>query len=362
VIYSFPDFSNPFPSLVEAKGGTLYGAAYGSGGTGLIYSLADKSRGWKYKTIHSFDISDGSGPSAALIEDPTSRTFYGVTAYGGFGFGTVFSLQRIGKIWTEILLYSFQNTGDGVDPNAPLMRDPTSGALYGTSYSGRAGQTICGAAFQLTPSGESWNFSTLYQFQGGSDGCSPDTQLVPGPKPGTLIGATYKGGTNDLGTVFELKFSKGVWKETVIHSFAGGNDGIPDDLVRSKDGTLYGVTEGGTVFQMKSKKSGWQYTVIYTFLGGTDGRIPIGIFLDEKTGTLFGSTIYGGSTDQGTVFKLVPNGESWTETILHEFAGGPTDGAHPQSRPILDSKRGVLYGTTVDGGSASAGAAYSIVP
>src|SRR4051794_6140017 len=69
VIYNFPDSSNPFPSLLKARGGTLYGAAFGSGGTGLIYTLANKSDGWKYKTIHNFDINDGSGPSAALIED-----------------------------------------------------------------------------------------------------------------------------------------------------------------------------------------------------------------------------------------------------------------------------------------------------
>jgi hypothetical protein len=32
---------------------------------------------------------------------------------------------------------------------------------------------------------------------------------------------------------------------------------------------------------------------------------------------------------EGTVFELMPTRGTWTETILHNFAGGQSDGAQP---------------------------------
>jgi hypothetical protein len=44
------------------------------------------------------------------------------------------------------------------------------------------------------------------------------------------------------------------------------------------------------------------------------------------------------------VFKLSPSG---TETVLHSFTGGSSDGANPFAGLIAD-RAGNLYGTTLD--------------
>ena len=76
----------------------------------------------------------------------------------------------------------------------------------------------------------------------------------------------------------------------------------------------------------------------------------------DGTGSLYGTTSAGGANDDGTVFKIGPNG---TETILHSFAGGITDGAGPQVALIMDSA-GDLYGTTQSGGTYSGGTVFKI--
>lgn len=98
---------------------------------------------------------------------------------------------------------------------------------------------------------------------------------------------------------------------------------------------------------------GADYSVLYAFQGGTDGSQPEASLVIDKTGTLFGSTEYGGSTTRcnnysegcGTLFKVTPNGQ---ETVLHAFTGG-NDGAWPLAALVAGAKN-TLYGTAWVGG------------
>ena len=75
-------------------------------------------------------------------------------------------------------------------------------------------------------------------------------------------------------------------------------------------------------------------------------------------GTLYGTTVYGGSTvfnGFGTVYSISTTGK---ETILHSFDANP-DGANPYAG--LVDVNGTLYGTTSnDGACAFCGTVYSI--
>ncbi len=195
--------------------------------------------------------------------------------------------------------------------------------------------------------------------------CSSVAPLQEGLTPGTLIGATWDGGSNGKGTLFELVNSQGTWSEKVIYTFAGTTDGaLPIDLVRSKNGTIYGVAPnagyygGGVVFELKLHKGNWQFKVLHSF-DLNDGYVPYGITRDDKTGALYGTTQQGGAFGYGTVFKLVPNGNDWVETVLHDFENGK-DGAYPTARPTFDSDTGILYGSTVQGGKNGSGTVYAI--
>jgi uncharacterized repeat protein (TIGR03803 family) len=88
-------------------------------------------------------------------------------------------------------------------------------------------------------------------------------------------------------------------------------------------------------------------TTLYSFAGGTDGANP-GAALLYENGTLFGTTLVGGTGGQGTVFKV--DATTGAETVLHNFAPG-TDGQNPTGALIMF--RGALFGTTSGGGGGS---------
>ena len=101
----------------------------------------------------------------------------------------------------------------------------------------------------------------------------------------------------------------------------------------------------GTVFKLS--KDGAE-TVLYAFQGGSDGAIPTAGVILDGSGNIYGTTLDGGFTGGGTVFKLSPDG---TETQLHVFGGG-SDGLLPYGGLVMDSE-GDLYGTTGAGGGST---------
>jgi uncharacterized repeat protein (TIGR03803 family) len=60
----------------------------------------------------------------------------------------------------------------------------------------------------------------------------------------------------------------------------------------------------GTVFKLHSDG---KETLLHSFSGdGDDGEVPYGEVLRTSSGKLFGTTFYGGSVGEGTVWSYVP--------------------------------------------------------
>jgi uncharacterized repeat protein (TIGR03803 family) len=276
----------------------------------------------------------------------------------------------------EQVIYSFQGGSDGANPEAALVLG-SNGDLYGTTELG--GASSKGTVFQLSPPaspGSSWTETVLHNFGSGSDGADPKASLVLGSN-GDLYGTTERGGTSNLGTVFQLSPSTtgNGWTETVLYRFKGGTtDGaLPyAPLIFGSNRELYGTTAydgasgGGTVFQLSppaSPGSSWTETVLHNFGSGSDGANPFAPLILGSNGDLYGTTAYGGGTsNDGTVFQLAPSttGNGWTETVLYRFKGGTTDGALPYAPLIFGS--GDLYGTTYGGGTSSVGTVFQLAP
>ena len=154
-----------------------------------------------------------------------------------------------------------------------------------------------------------------------------------------------------------------------LYAFTVGSDGYEPiaSLIFDQSGNLYGTTSqggtasSGTVFKLVPNGDGtWTESVLYSFQGGTDGMHPAARLIFDQSGNLYGTTAFGGSTNQGTVFKLTPNGGSWTETVLHTF-GNSSDGAQPFAGLVFDSS-GNLYGTTEKGGTHKGGTVFQLTP
>ena len=285
---------------------------------------------------------------------------YGTTFYGGIPErGTVYQLKRAGPSWTKTTIYAFTGRKDGGLPFGELAKDE-AGNLYGTAILGGDLSyeygTGCGVVFELTPGPKGWKETVVHAFH-LKDGCSPQGELLR-DGAGNLYGITTLGGDSPCGcgTVFELSPSRAGWKLTTLHSFHDGSDGgAPSALFRDGSGNLY-VTDGGGTDQpygviLKLSRPGktWKLTTLYSFSGGPDGSFPGAAVVFGQGGALYGTTLSGGTYGLGVVYRLTPSKPTWTETVLHSFAGGQ-DGNAPDSNLLFDSQ-GNLYGATFQGGT-----------
>jgi uncharacterized repeat protein (TIGR03803 family) len=296
---------------------------------------------------------DGASPFAGLVQD-SAGNLYGTTSAGGTSnLGTVFKLANT----VETVLHSFTGPpADGASPYAGLVGD-SDGNFYGTTSAGGASNK--GVVFKVTATGAE---KVLYSFAGGADGGFPYGGLLR-TSAGDVYGTTSAGGImtgncypNGCGVVFEVNTAG---KETVLYSFTGSPDGASPyaGLIGDTDDNLYGTTyNGGTggctngcgaVFKLNS--AGVE-TVLHSFAGyPTDGAFPDAGLVRDSTGNLYGTAAYGGGSDNGVVFEL---GTTGTETLLYSFPE-TTDGAVPLAGLVLNSAD-ILYGTTYGGGVTGA--------
>lgn len=299
------------------------------------------------------------------------------TSYGGgqYNVGTVFELSPAkGGLWTEKILYTFKPNGhDGTYPEGSLVLDP-SGNLYGTTSQGGLYGGV-GTVFELVHSNNgTWMEKIIHNFN-STDGANPASGLIF-DAAGNLYGTAPNGGANyNGGTVFELSpIQGGGWTETTLYSFDPFNgtdgDGPQAGVVFDSVGNLYGTTFyggtylDGTVFELSPAGNGnWTEATLYSFTGGADGSIPefAGVVFDNS-GNLYGTTSAGGAYSFGTVFELSPTGGgNWSEQVLHSFNQNGTDGFDPLAGLVIDGA-GNLYGTTYNGGANNFGTTFEVSP
>ena len=228
-------------------------------------------------------------------------------------------------------------------------------------------------AIHLTAQSPRPQLAILYNFTGLSDGSYPEPVVIG--SGGVLYGATITGGASNCGTVFSLtppRTPAGAWTETVLYSFTCGSDGSsPSGVVIGSGGALYGTTNSGggagfgTVFSVEppaSPEGTWRYTMLHSFAGTPDGATPDFGVAVGACGMLYGTTLFGGANNAGTIFSMTPPSPatgSWKEETLFSF-GGP-DSSNP-SGGVAIGGGGVLYGTISFGGTSGYGAVYSLTP
>ncbi len=258
--------------LIQASNGNFYGATYNGGGSnacnggcGTIFEITPAGG---FTTLHSFTFTDGYMPSGLI--QANDGNFYGTTTSGGVvsnacltgpGCGTVFEMTPTGQLST---LHKFQ-VSDGSRPSAGLLQG-TDGNFYGTTYYGGASNACnnlgCGTVFVITPAG---NLTTLHSFD-ITEGNAPQAGLVQATD-GNLYGTAQSGGpaavltcqifpcNQGYGTIFEIT-PEGEF--TNLLNFDDTDGSTPwGGLVQATDGNFYGTTifggaGGGTVFSLST--------------------------------------------------------------------------------------------------------------
>jgi len=352
-----------------------------------------------FSTLHSFDLTDGAGPQAALIQG-TDGNFYGTTTEGGNNAatctpltgttcGTIFKISPAGTLTTLYEFCAQSGCPDGSYPVAALVQS-INGDFYGTTLFG--GNDLyqgdgCGTIFTITPGGA---LTTLYTFcaqNGHTDGDSPMGLIQA--IDGYFYGTTENGGSpcyvyayGGCGTVFKMTPSG---TKMTIYSFCTQSLNCPDGyypsagLVQSTNGDFYGTTVGGgavnrpcagepnfmgcgTVFKISPSGT---LTTLHEFCsqaGCADGAFPFAGLVQATNRDLYGTTLEGGANGKGTAYKISQNGELNT---LYSFCsrGGSncTDGAGPEAG-LVQATDGNLYGVTLGGGANGDGTIFEITP
>jgi hypothetical protein len=384
------DGASPVASLAPDASGNLYGTTMSGGtnidclgtgqiGCGVVFELSlPKVVGgvWKETILYRFSGgADGARPYAGLVFDEAGN-LYGTTIEGGdlsnagcsngrsnLGCGVVFELSpQLNGTWRQSVIHTFEDAPDGAFPAANLILD-AAGNLYGTAQEGGDATFCgngCGTVFELTPNGsQGWTETTIYQFQGASDGGIPVAGLTF-----DQLGNLY--GTTSMGTIFELTPPGGQgqpWSESVLALVSQPEGGVIFDTA----GNLYGTSNVGSgeafggVFELSPTVGGvWNETTLYAFGQGQSSNPKAGLTID-KAGNLYG-TASGRSC--GAVYRLENENGSWNEAELDFFKS--TEGPCQPVASLIVGKLGALYGTSLAGGTCTdhndCGTAFGILP
>jgi uncharacterized repeat protein (TIGR03803 family) len=288
-------------------------------------AMASPAFAQTFNTVASFDGVHGSNPFYVSLVQGRNGNYYGSTKFGGMGVcyfgngcGAIFEVSPSGMLERLYSFCSHNSCASGEIPLAGLLL-AHDGNSYGTSwYGGSSGFPCsqgCGTIYKIAKG----TVTTLYNFcaqTNCADGGNPYAALIEG-SDGNFYGTT----------------------------------------------SVYGPFSGGTVFKITP---GGQLTTIYTFcqqqFGCLDGEYPNAGVIQSRDGNFYGTTYYGGANGWGTVFKLTPKGAL---TVLHSFAGTPTEGGYP-SAGLVQGADGNFYGTTLHGAANTCfegcGSVFKITP
>ena len=364
-LYSFCSTSNSFictdgsqpGHLIHGTDGSFYGAT-SAGGTNDFGTIFRMTPAGTLTTLHQFSgtagIADGSSPLLAL---ESGGLFYGTTITGGTNHhGAIFTITSAG---TFTLLHQFSGTNGVADGSFPEILLPAGSSFIGSTVEG--GTNNAGTIYTITAGGA---LTTIHQF-GGTNGV--DDSLLPV--------LTFADGANFIGTVFNGILGETVTTGTVfritaggafatIHAFGGAEGTEP--IVTAKSGANYigTTTDGGSngvgsAFEMTSAGT---VTTFYQFSGTNgvmDGSSPGLEPITSSAGAFYGATQDGGTNSQGLIFTLTTSG---TLTHVYEFCSlaNCADGSSPNGGV---ASGGHLFGTTDEGGeNGSGGTVFELVP
>ncbi len=347
--------ANPAGSLVQGLDGYLYGVTQfgGSGGGGTVFRVTSNGT---LTTLVSYNSSaKDKYPYAGLLLGADGN-FYGTTSdYNVSGCGNAFQLTPQG---TLTVLAEFGGSA-GCTPLVPLIQAP-SGTLYGGTGLGDPNGN--GNLFSLTTTG---TLANLVNFQ-YSNGSGPIRLLYA--SDGNIYGLTTEGGTGSClfacGTVFRFN-SSGL---TSLVSFTGYNGAFPIALLQGLDGNLYGaaMTGGpfncpdspgcGTLFAGTLQGHFRTIAKLHTLVADAPTAL-----LQASDGNLYGAAALGGSSTScsigcGTIFKSTLQGQ--TSNVVSFPSGDSSFGQYMVT--LTQATDGSLYGTTYYGGPSNQGTIFKL--
>ena len=323
----------------------------------LVLCLGAPSRecaGSEFQVLKQFTTAEGAHPFSVLIRG-SDGALYGtiVTDNNSTDHDAIFKMNPDGSGFTVLFDFDSPNTGGNCWGGLLLGSD---GALYGATYYGGTGSA--GTVFKINENGT--GFTVLKNFATSTTGGGSYTPLLE--VDGVLYGTTYLGGSGNAGTLFKLNLD-GSGFAVLKHFDNSATGGHPNaGLILGPDGVLYGTAYhggsflSGTIFKLNP--DGSSFSVLKHLNVSTTGGYPSARLLLRSDDLIYGAASEGGSSEAGTIFRMNPDGSDFT--ILRHL-NRSTDGAFPISG-LIDGDNGKLYGTTLNGGTYDWGTVYEMEP
>lgn len=348
----------PMSTTTSFLGTTIEGGANGLGTAFrlVVEEFDDGTATSSFQLLDSLErYEEGRTPLSTLVRGPAGA-FYGTTT--SFQVGDQGGVYRLTASGLESV-HAFGVPQPGLVGHSPVgLAWGDDDRVYGVTWEG--GDVGEGTAYSFDPSapaapaliapvpGQADNNIFSYELRAGQPVLAPD---------GYFYTTTRFGGDENQGAI--VRFALGSAAMETVYSFlVADSTGVsPQELALGVDGRLYGTTASGSSVYAFDPSSGlvevlWNFS----FANRPDGITPSGTLVVEgdcggASCAVYGVTNVGGIANHGIVYRVVWDGASWTQEVLHRFVG--SDGSRPLGGLILASD-GLLYGTT-NGDNASSG-------
>jgi uncharacterized repeat protein (TIGR03803 family) len=228
--------------------------------------------------------------------------------------------------------------------------------FWGTSYSG--GTNGQGTIFTADHNGG--NLHTVYNFVNAT-GAMPVGRCCLSTN-GDIYGCTELGGYGDSCVCYRYSTTTGTF--TNIHDLfqyiSLGWENM-SGMINGPDGAMYGLCAlggangGGTIFKIDPATD--IYTDEFDFVTA-NGSNAYGTLMVASDGKMYGMSHAGGANNVGVIFSYEPATHTYTKLYVFDNATG----ASPYYGGLIQGTDGKLYGMTQLGGTSSQGVIFSFDP
>lgn len=307
---------------VEGPDGKIYATVFttaASNQIGYLYSI--RKDGTEYAKLFEFNGgTNGMYPTGYLTFGPD---------------GHIYGSTNVGGVLDAGMVYRIRNFATGSPVIEKILDRPSTsriifisgGIIMGVTSGG--GLNSKGTVFSMKPDGS--QFTIKFNF-GTDSGILPNGLMLH--SDGNFYGTTLNGAASNSGTIFKLSTS-GVF--TRLKQFPIGPAGSHAGLIKHSNGKLYGITVSGGAYGFGAIyciNTNGVFQNLFSFNETVSGREPKGSLLEGQDGTLFGMTRFGGSFNQGVVFRINPDGTNFIK--MRDMS--PAQGSNPEGSMIQISE------------------------
>lgn len=338
--------------VIEGNDGVLYGVADGSTTNATAIFRLNKD-GTGYRIIRSLPRanSDFAWSRAPLFEG-SDGLLYGTCINGGtYNRGCLFKLNKQGNEFQTMI--SFGATP--ADPQAPAggVIEGSDGRLYGVT---KRGPAEYGGVFVINKDGSEFTSllnPALYQFPG----------FTPTLVDNSLIYGVASNEGSETGLIYRLPITGGAGSILQEITPTGGSPVEPLALLDASDRWIYGLTDSGRTsspYIYRMRRDGSAFTLLREFLRDATGqREPYTLSTEDTDGSVLAPSLFAGTKGGGALVRLSRSGEySFAQDFGTSFQGpGPsTPGG------VLRLTDGSLLGFSFNGGTSGNGTVYRVEP